>query len=507
MKHLFIILLFFNLLTSPFPPEVNAAVPALVDAGNGTIVDTANNLAWLKNANCFDLLNWSVAMDRSNNLESGQCGLNDLSKAGDWRLPTVQEMWSLSERGSNFKPFNAAGFINVQEDWYWATGPCFTSVHGGQACSSDFINYNTYLWPVRSGQFWSFDSLVLSALLNYDSPLVGSPPIVREVTITNSNLIGLEFISISITGADATFFTVDQGGRKPCASLTPTLSGGQACTVQVTCNSTLGGLKNAYLTVATTNITGDVPITANVLATIYGNISDQSTGKPVTEATVSLMPGGTIATSKSDGTYTFDNLPSAIYSISVAKSSYQTTSKSGLVVTSTSSAKADILLPTVGTLNIVTTSLPWASPNVPYSKRVMLAGGTAPYTFSMPYGTLPTGLTMDTSTGDISGTPTGTEAYTFAIGVTDNVLGYSEKDFTIELLPPLEITPTALPSGQAGVVYSSSILAIGGKPGYTFTLSGGTLPNGLTLDSSGGLSGMPKESGTFSISVRLSVVS
>jgi hypothetical protein len=54
------------------------------------------------------------------------------------------------------------------------------------------------------------------------------------------------------------------------------------------------------------------------------------------------------------------------------------------------------------TLSIITTSLPGATNGAPYSEAVVATGGVLPYTFSVT-GTLPTGLTLNTTTGVISG--------------------------------------------------------------------------------------------------------
>jgi len=63
------------------------------------------------------------------------------------------------------------------------------------------------------------------------------------------------------------------------------------------------------------------------------------------------------------------------------------------------------------------------------------------------------------------------------------------------------ITSGTPPAAQSGVAYEFQFEAEGGTAPYTFTLSSGTLPDGLTLDSDGLLHGTPTENGTFSITV------
>ena len=69
--------------------------------------------------------------------------------------------------------------------------------------------------------------------------------------------------------------------------------------------------------------------------------------------------------------------------------------------------------------SITTSSLPSGTQNTAYSATLTATGGTTPYTWSIPSGNLPAGLTLGSSTGIVSGTPTGTGAYNFTVQVAD----------------------------------------------------------------------------------------
>ena len=96
------------------------------DNGNGTVTDNLTRLIWLKNANCTDTvggvdkseryITWSAALTWSNALASGACGLIDGSRAGQWRLPNINELHSLEP---TWPP--GTSFSSVQSDWYWSS--------------------------------------------------------------------------------------------------------------------------------------------------------------------------------------------------------------------------------------------------------------------------------------------------------------------------------------------------------------------------------------------------
>jgi len=67
--------------------------------------------------------------------------------------------------------------------------------------------------------------------------------------------------------------------------------------------------------------------------------------------------------------------------------------------------------------------------------------------------------------------------------------------------PSVTLSPSSLADGTAGVAYSQSLSASGGFGPYTFAMTGGTLPSGLSLSSGGVLSGIPGAIGTNSFTV------
>jgi pseudomonalisin len=73
---------------------------------------------------------------------------------------------------------------------------------------------------------------------------------------------------------------------------------------------------------------------------------------------------------------------------------------------------------------------------------------------------------------------------------------------------PLTITTTSLKSGQAGSSYSQTLAASGGKAPYSWTLTAGTLPNGLTLNqATGQISGTPATAANAPLSFKVTDLS
>ncbi|MCW5965270.1 MAG: putative Ig domain-containing protein [Bryobacterales bacterium] len=143
-------------------------------------------------------------------------------------------------------------------------------------------------------------------------------------------------------------------------------------------------------------------------------------------------------------------------------------------------------------LTILTEALPDGLLDNAYSAPVLVSGGMSPLTFSLAAGSLPPGLTGPSAAGVISGTPTQAGAFTFTIRVEDSEGQFAERAYTVQILGSLRfITGSPLPGGTVGQAVNLVLQADGGTAPYTFALGGAALPEGITLNSNGTLSGIP----------------
>ena len=98
-------------------------------------------------------------------------------------------------------------------------------------------------------------------------------------------------------------------------------------------------------------------------------------------------------------------------------------------------------------------------------------GGITPYSWSIVSGSLPTGLSLDSGTGEISGTPTAYGTSNFTVEVTDSQLppDSDQQALSIEVVPEdLVITTASLPYGEVGKPYSQTLAATGGATPYSW---------------------------------------
>ncbi len=157
---------------------------------------------------------------------------------------------------------------------------------------------------------------------------------------------------------------------------------------------------------------------------------------------------------------------------------------------------------------ITSTALPAGTLQVTYNTALSATGGTAPYSWRLTSGQLPTGLTLSPS-GAVVGMPTQVGTSLFSVKVKDSSSPPKQAAGSLSISissgsSQLQITTISLASGQVGSAYSVVIAASGGITPYSWSQTGGTLPPGLGLDASGGqISGTPTQSGTFPITVQV----
>jgi CSLREA domain-containing protein len=173
---------------------------------------------------------------------------------------------------------------------------------------------------------------------------------------------------------------------------------------------------------------------------------------------------------------------------------------SGLSITSPTTIPSDQLSATLAlnpTLNLTATSssfqvailnlsppagaLPGGMVGVFYTQTFSATGGSAPYTFSLT-GTLPTGMSLNLSSGVLSGTPTAICNCTFTITVTDTVPNTLNQTYTLTIAQgtpsltwaqPSAITYGTSLSGVLNAALSPAWSSVAGAIAYTATPTGG----------------------------------
>lgn len=169
------------------------------------------------------------------------------------------------------------------------------------------------------------------------------------------------------------------------------------------------------------------------------------------------------------------------------------------------SNEATVITPaTSSVLAIVTSDLPDAIVGVAYGRTLAAFGGDPDFSWLLDSGSLPPGLSLNQS-GSITGTPSTAGTFNFVVKVTDVKSNLATKALTLIVKPaaPLTIVTTQLPRASVGSTYSQNLGASGGQTPYTWLLQSGNLPDGLTLNQTGVISGTPERAGTTSFVLKL----
>jgi uncharacterized protein (TIGR03437 family) len=159
---------------------------------------------------------------------------------------------------------------------------------------------------------------------------------------------------------------------------------------------------------------------------------------------------------------------------------------------------------------VSTAILPPATTGVRYEVKLEARGGVPPIVFTK-YGNHPDldeGLTLSPD-GYIRGIPRRSGRNLFSVVLSDQRFLTTNPSLTREF--SLSITETEifrlltnpLPTALLGQAYAANLAAAGGSQPYTFSLSAGSLPEGITLGPDGALRGLPTKSGQFPFSYRV----
>jgi uncharacterized delta-60 repeat protein len=308
--------------------------------------------------------------------------------------------------------------------------------------------------------------------------------------------------TLTATGG-ATTFSVSVGTLPAGLTLTsagvlsgtPTATGSSTFTIRAATGTCFGS--QAYTVAVACPVLSVTPAT---LPTAVRNVaySQTLTGAGGTApytfslATGSTLPTGLTLTAAGILAGTPATAGSTTFTVQVASGTCSSTQAYTLVVNN----------PACPALTINPATLTAAPVSVAYNQSFSVTGGTAPYTFAVSSGALPAGLTL-TAAGVLSGTPTTPGTTNFTVRATDANSCQTTRDYIFTVsCPAITLNPSVLPSGTVGAVYNQALTATGGTGSYTFTVSTGTLPAGLTLSGTGELSGTPTAAGSNTFTVR-----
>lgn len=370
--------------------------------------------------------------------------------------------------------------------------------------------------PTQAGTF-SFTVTVTDAKSNSGSQdyslRVGSNLSITTTSLPGGSVGAAYSQTLAATGGTTPYSWAVGGGNPP-----PGLSLNSGSGVLSGTPTTAGSFQ---FRVQVSDAAGD---TANQAFTI--TIADPPA--PKLSITTASLPGGTVGSPYSANVTATGGTGSYTWSVSAGSlpSGLSLNSSSGAITGTPTSANtfnftiqaADsanakatqaftvTIAPNTPSLAITTTSLPGGMVGTPYSQTVSATGGTGHYNWAVSAGGLPSGLSLDKSSGAISGTPTSANTFNFTIQVTDSGNATATQAFTVTIAPntpSLAITTTSLPNGTVGTTYSQTVAATGGTPPYTWAVSAGALPTGLALNpSNGGISGTPSAANTFNFTIQ-----
>jgi uncharacterized repeat protein (TIGR01451 family) len=465
---------------------------------------------------------------------AGRGGADEFFKLN---LPTPGGVFTIDTTGSSFYNVLSVWRVQVVPQTVFVRGECgalveVTSNAGGTSPSQVTFTAdgsNDYYIVVEPQNDGPGGTLMLNvnatatAITVTPSPLVFPDQIVsvtsavQTVTYQNNTTVKVGISSVSITGSNAADFVIELQG---CAG---GMGPGQNCGIGIAFAPTANGIRNAQLVIYD-DATGsprivplrgyglqDTPFVCVGGSLAFGNLFVGRTS-PVQSITVTNC--GTAALVVGSATITGVNAGD----FAIASSSCSSVSPGGnctIGVTFTPTAAGarnavlaindnapgsphSVLLSGTGVgctpITVFPSVLPTPSVGIPYSQGLTVSGATLPVTFALAIGSTPGVLLpgLSLTNGVISGTATAVGTFSFKVAVTDANGCTGVKWYSVSITcPTITISPPTLPGGQWYVAYSQTNTAAGGVSPYTYAVTGGSLPSGMSLSGAGVLSGTP----------------
>ncbi|EIL87785.1 outer membrane autotransporter barrel domain-containing protein [Rhodanobacter fulvus Jip2] len=418
---------------------------------------------------------------------------------------------SVTPKGAQTITFNNPGTQN------FGTTPTLTAI-ASSGLTPTFTSPTPSVCTITSGGALTFIAAGTCAI---DADQPGNAAWLAAPTVTQN------FTVAAIMPGVPTIGTATAGDASAIVSFTAPANSGGATITGYTVTSSPDGLTGSGATspITVTGLTNGTTYTFTVTAT--NNAGPSGTSAPsnsVTPQGVQTItfnnPGATnfgtspqlIATATSTLAVAFTSTTTAV--CTVTSTGVLTTVSPGTCSIDVNQAGDSTWLaaPTVtqafaivvpgGAVAFTTGSpLPNATGGVAYSQTVAAAGGATPYTFTLVSGTLPTGMTFSPS-GVLAGTPLADGTFNFTLRVTDTATQTADQSYQLVVdAPAITVAPASLPGGTIGQTYAQNLTASGGTAPYSFAVTGGVLPAGLTLNPAGALSGTPTTAGSFNATV------
>ncbi|MGN6770163.1 MAG: autotransporter domain-containing protein [Rhizobiaceae bacterium] len=150
-------------------------------------------------------------------------------------------------------------------------------------------------------------------------------------------------------------------------------------------------------------------------------------------------------------------------------------------------------------------ALPDAVKGERYSQQISASGSYLDFTYSITGGDIAHEFSIS-SDGKLTGTPTETGSHTIEITATNSRSERKTQTYTFNVAEIAEITidPTTIPDGEVGASYGPlKLTASGGTAPYTFRITAGVMPAGISLRSDGTIQGTPTNSGIANFTVEV----